>query len=181
MSVLLFGAAATGGTAATTGLIGTAGAFSAGTAAVTAGVAVTAAAAIKQGQIAESQGKFAEQIALRNQQALERQGKAEQVASEIEEERITRKEKFIKAAQRAAVGKSGIGLAGATLNILTDTAFQFSLDRNLALRRGLIAKQGLFERGAITGAQGRFARDIGKQRRRTSFIRAGGSILARRV
>lgn len=139
--------------------------------------ALQAFGAIKEGQIAEAQGKFAKDIAIRNQQALERQAKAERAAASIEESRVARKEKIVKAQQRAIIGKSGVGLAGATLSLLADTAFQFSLERNLILRRGLIRGRELRERGRIELAKGRFARTLGIEAKRLSFVKAGGSIL----
>ncbi len=142
------------------------------------GFLFTAFGQIQEGRIAEAQGKFAKQIAIRNQQALERQAKAEREASQVEESRVARQEKIVKGRQRALVGKSGIGLAGATLSLLADTAFQFSLDRNLILRRGLIRGRELRERGRIIAAQGRFARTIGKKLKQLSYIKAGGSILS---
>lgn len=144
---------------------------------ILAGGGMMALSAIKQGQIAEAQGKFAEQIAIRNQQALERQAKAERAASRIEETRITRKEKIIKAQQRAIIGKSGVGLAGATLSLLTETAFQFSLERNLMLRRGVTRGRELIERGKIELAKGRWASVMGKQQKIASYFSAAGSIL----
>ncbi|KKK60484.1 hypothetical protein LCGC14_3023890, partial [marine sediment metagenome] len=137
----------------------------------------TAIGQIQEGRVAEAQGKFAKEIAIRNQQALERQAAAEVEASEIEERRIARREKIFKATQRVTVGKSGVGLAGATLSVLADTAFQFSLERNLALRTGLIRSRELIERGRIIAAQGRFARTLGKQAKKLSFFKAAGSIL----
>ncbi len=169
---------------------------------------------LKEGQIAEAQGKFAAQVGERNlqaaranqkaledaaranSQALRRQAKAEEDAAAIDERRIARKEKITKAAQRAIVGKSGVGLAGATLSVLADTAFQFFLDRNLTLRRGLIrsrelravadleifkgkvlGRQELF-RGQLSLAQGQFAFTLGREAKRLSYIKAGGTILA---
>lgn len=143
-----------------------------------AGGGLMAYGQIKQGQIAEAEGKFQKQIALRNQQALERQAKAEREASRIEESRVARKEKIVKAAQRAIIGKSGVGLAGATLSLLAETAFQFSLERNLILRRGLLRGRELIERGGIIAAQGRWARTLGKQAKKLSYIKAGASILS---
>lgn len=142
-----------------------------------AGAGLMAFSSIKEGQIAEAQGKFQKQIALRNQQALQRQAKAERSAASIEESRVARKEKIVKAAQRAAVAKSSVGLAGATLSVLADTAFQFSMERNLVLRRGLIRGRELIERGRIIAAQGRWARTLGRQAKKLSYIKAGGSIL----
>ncbi len=142
-----------------------------------AGAGLVALGHLQEGKIAEAQGKFAKDIALRNQQALERQAKAEREAADVEESRISRQEKIVKGRQRAVVGKSGIGLAGATLSVLADTAFQFSMDRNLVLRRGLIRGRELIQRGRIIAAQGRFARTLGLQAKRLSFIKAGGSIL----
>lgn len=134
-------------------------------------------AQIQEGRIAEAQGKFVKDIAIRNQQALERQAKAEREAASIEEERIARQEKIVRGRQIATIGKSGVGLAGATLSALTDTAFQFHMDRNLALRRGLIAGRQLQQRGQIILAQGRFARSVGIQKKRLSFIKATGTVL----
>ncbi|KKN75854.1 hypothetical protein LCGC14_0375620 [marine sediment metagenome] len=177
------------------------------------GALFTAFGQIKEGQIAEAQGKFAKQIGERNlaaaranqralndaaeanAAALNRQAKAEEDAAAVEEQRVSRKGKIVQAAQRALVGKSGIGLAGATLSLLTDTAFQFFLDRNLTLRRGLIrsrelkqaaafeifkgkvlGRQELF-RGQLSLARGQFAFTLGKQAKQLSYIKAGGTIL----
>jgi len=142
-----------------------------------AGGGMMAAGAIQEGRIAEAQGRFAERIALRNQQALERQAKAEMEAAGIEEARVAREEKIFKARQRAAIGKTGIGLAGATLSVLTDTAYQFSMERNLILRRGMVVGRELRERGGIIAAEGKWARTMGRQAKRLSYFRAGGSIL----
>ena len=106
-----------------------------------------------------------------------RQAKAEQDAAAIDESRIARQEKIAKARQRAALGKTGGGLAGATLSLLADTAAQFSLDRNLTLRRGLIRSRELRARGGIIASQGAFAATIGKQAKKASFIKAAGSVL----
>ena len=139
---------------------------------------LSAVSQIQQGRIAEAQGRFAKRIAERNQQALERQRKAELEAARIEESRVTRKEKIIKARQRAIIGKTGVGLAGATLSALADTAAQFSIERNLILRRGLIRGRELRERGKIELAKGEFAFTLGKQAKRLSYIKAGASILS---
>lgn len=138
----------------------------------------TAFGQIQEGRIAEAQGRFAEQIAIRNQQALERQAKAESAAAQIEESRVARREKIVKAQQRAIIAKTGVGLAGATLSVLADTAFQFSLERNLILRRGLIRGRELRERGRIIAAQGRWARTLGRQAKKLSYVKAGASILS---
>lgn len=142
-----------------------------------AGGGMKAAAAIQEGRIAKAQGDFAEKIGQRNQQALERQTKAEKEAAAIEESRIARQEKIVKARQRAAIGKSGVGLAGATLSVLIDTAYQFFMERNLALRRGMIRGRELRERGHIVAAQGKWANIMGTQAKRLSYFKAGGSIL----
>lgn len=136
-----------------------------------------AAGQIQQGRIAEAQGKFAKEIAVRNRQALERQAKAEREATAVEESRIARREKIVKGRQRAVIGKTGVGVAGATLSALADTAAQFSIGRNLALRRGLIRGRELRERGRIQLAKGRFAFGLGRAAKRLSFVKAGVSIL----
>ena len=137
-----------------------------------------AASAIQEGRIAKAQGSFAKKIALRNQESLNRQAKAEEAASRLEEERIARKQKIFQGRQLARIGKQGTGLAGATLAALVDTATQFSISRNLALRRGVFRAGALRERGTIIAAQGRWAKTLGKQAQRLSYIKAGGSLLA---
>jgi hypothetical protein len=151
----------------------------AGGAAVARGGAagLTAQSQLQEGKIAEAQGKLAKQIAVRNQRSLERQRIAELEASAIESSRIARKEKIAKARQRAIAGKTGVGVRGATLSVLADAASQFSLDRNLALRRGLLRGRELRERGQIELAKGRFAFTLGRRAAKLSFVRAGATIL----
>ena len=138
---------------------------------------LAAASAIQEGRIAKAQGSFEKKIALRNQESLNRQAKAEEAASRLEERRIARKQKIFQARQLARIGKQGTGLAGATLAALVDTATQFSIDRNLALRRGVFRAGALRERGEIIAAQGRWAKVLGKQAQRLSYVKATGSLL----
>ena len=148
------------------------------TIAILAGGGLIAGSQVQEGRIAKAQGSFANKIALRNQQALEKQAKAEMEASRLEERRIARKQKFLEARQIASMGKSGIGLAGASLEDLTDTAFQFSLDRNLTLRTGMIRAGQLRERGKIMAAEGKWSKAMGRQTQRLSYVKAGATILS---
>ena len=136
-----------------------------------------AAAQIQEGRIAKAQGSFDKKVALRNQESLNRQAKAEEAAAQIESDRIARKEKLVKGSQRAAVGKQGGGLGGSTLAALTDTAAQFSMDRNLALRRGFLHGMQLREQGNILAAQGRWRKTLGNQAMRLAYVKAGASLL----
>lgn len=147
------------------------------TALLIAGGGLAAFGEIKKGQIAEAQGKLDKRIAVRNAAALARQAKAEQDAAAIEESRIARKEKIVKASQRVAFAKAGGGIEGASLSFLADTAAQFSFERNITLRRGLLRSRELLARGRIITAQGQFAKTLGKATKRASFIKAGGSVL----
>ena len=147
-------------------------------AALIIGGGLMAASAIQEGRIAEAQGKFAEKIGLQNQRALERQAKAEREAAALEETRVARKEKIVSARQRARrMGKTGVGLAGASLEFLADTAFQFSMERNLILRRGLIRGQELRWMGRMEQVKGKWAKRLGTQAKRLSYVKAGASIL----
>lgn len=137
----------------------------------------TAFGQIQEGRAAEKQGSFAKEIAIRNQQSLERQAVAEEQASEIETARIARQEKIVTGRQIVAGGKSGGQIAGATLSLLTDAARQFSIEKNLALRTGLIRGQQLREQGRIIAAGGRFAKSFGAFQKRLSFIKATGTVL----
>jgi len=142
-----------------------------------AGAGLMAAGQLKQGRIAEAEGQFAKKIAIRNQQALERQAKAERGAASIEADRASRQEKIVMGAQRAQAGKSGGQIAGSSLDFLADTARQFSIQRNLILRGGLIRGQELREQGQIVKAKGRWAATLGKQAKQLSYIKATGTIL----
>jgi hypothetical protein len=137
----------------------------------------TAAAQVKQGQIARAQGQFEEEIQERNQAALERQAAAEKEAASVEESRIARRSKIVQARLSVGQSKSGIGLAGATLSALTDAAFQFSLDRSLTLRAGLLKSRELIQRGKILRAQGKFADAVGRSKRDAFFLGAIGTAL----
>ena len=147
------------------------------TAAILIGGGLLAASQIQEGRAAEKQGEFAKQIALRNQKALERQAVAEKEAAAIKSEQIARREKIVSGAQIAAAGKTGGQIAGSSLAFLADTARQFSLSRNFALRTGFFRSQELKEKGGIIAAEGRFAQSLGKFQKRTSFIKAGGTLL----
>ena len=142
-----------------------------------AGAGLTAASQISEGKAAEAQGKFAKQIALRNQRALERQAVAERESAAIKSAQTARQEKIVKGQQIAAAGKSGGQIAGSTLSFLSDTARQFSLSRNFALRAGLFRSQELKEKGGIIAAEGQFAQSIGKFKKRQSYIKAGATLL----
>ena len=141
------------------------------------GAGLMAAGQLKQGKIAEAEGQFAKKIAIRNQQALERQAKAEREASSMEADRAARQEKIVMGAQRAQAGKSGGQIAGSTLDFLADTARQFSIQQNLILRGGMIRGQELTEQGQIKKAEGRWAATLGKQAKQLSYIKAGGTVL----
>ncbi|KKL80359.1 hypothetical protein LCGC14_2005540 [marine sediment metagenome] len=132
---------------------------------------------LEEGKIAKAQGQLERNIAIRNQQALERQAKVEQEVAAIEERRIARREKIFLSRQIAVAGKSGIGLAGATMSVLADAASQFSMDKNLALRSGLLKSRALRERGRIIRAQGQWAYTLGKRAKRASYFKAAASIL----
>lgn len=132
-------------------------------------------------RISDAQAQFDNEIALANKEELDRQAQAELDAGEIESSRVARKEKFIRAAQRAAFGKTGIGIAGASLSVLTDTARQFALDRNLVLRNALLRSRSLLFRGQIQLAQGEFALSQGKAKKQASFISAEAAKLSSRA
>ena len=135
---------------------------------------------IKEGRIAEAEGQFAKKIAIRNQQALERQAKAEREAASMEADRAARREKIVMGAQRAQAGKSGGQIAGSSLDFLADTAREFSIHRNLILRGGMIRGQELTELGQTKKAEGRWAATLGKQAKQLSYIKAAGTVLMAR-
>jgi len=144
---------------------------------IAAGAGLQAYSTIQEGRLAEQQGKFYEELSERNQQALNRQAKAEMEAAQLEQERAARKQKIFQASQIAAAGKSGISLAGASLNALTDTAYQFSMERNLILRSGLFRSQQLQQQGRMEYSKGKWSAYLGRQAKRLSYMKAGATIL----
>jgi hypothetical protein len=108
---------------------------------------------------------------------LEAQGEAAVKAREIEEKRIARQQKIVEAASLAQSSKSGLGLSGASAQVLIDQAFQFSLDRNTRLRTGILEQEQLRERGFMHLASGQFAKDVGKSQKQASYVSATSSIL----
>jgi hypothetical protein len=113
------------------------------------------------GKASKAQGKLQKNIAIRNQESLNRQAKAEKEASKTKEARIARQQKITSSAQKALAAKAGVSLEGASLSVLTDTAEQFYIDRAFTLRGGLLRSQELQEKGRIIFAQGAFAKRMG--------------------
>ena len=145
------------------------------TAALIAGTALMAGGQIQEGQIANAQGKASNDIAKYNAANMERQAAARREAANFEDTRQVRRSKIILGSEIAQGGASGVV---SDVDALADTAFQLAMDRNLALRQGLVESTGLLNQAAMTRAQGKFAKQVGKSQRDMSYVKAGGSILA---
>lgn len=145
------------------------------TAALVAGTALMAGGQIRQGQLAAAQGEASNEIAKLNAANLERQATARREAATLEDQRQIRKANMALGTQIARGGASGVV---SDVDFLADTAFQFAMDRNLMLRQSLVESQGLLGQAAMTRAEGKFAKQVGKSQRNTAYMKAGGSILA---
>ena len=144
---------------------------------IMAGGAAQAAGQIQEGRIAKAQGSMDKKLALRNQESLNRQARAEESASRLDEQQVAKKQKIFQARQLAILGKGGSGYTDATLAALVDTASQFSIERNLTLRRGVFRAGSLREKGELIAAQGRWSKTLGTQKMRLANAKATASLL----
>jgi hypothetical protein len=142
------------------------------------GAGIGAASTIQQGRIAEAQGKTTQRVNEYNAKQLDRQAKAKMDAAKINAERISKKENITQATNLARAAKSGISLgeSKSTVEVLADTAFQFHLDRNFTLMQGLSDQLSLENQASLLRAEGAFAKDMGKQAKRLSYVQAGGEL-----
>ncbi len=131
---------------------------------------------IEQGKAAEAQGKFQEQIAIRNaEQALrEAEGKRQAAAeAAIEKEREGRR---AKGRTIAALAKSGVDpFSGSSLANLVEIAEDIEADRLTILREGAIGASTDVFRAGILKAQGSAAKQRGKAAKRASVLSSIGT------
>lgn len=133
------------------------------------------AGTIQEGRLAEARGEAEQKIAEFNARQLDRQAKARVKAAELAEERVSRAEKAFRGEQRARFSKSLITISeGTPIDILADTAFQFHLERNLTLRRGLVESEQLRTQAGLLRIGGKLAKSFGKSQKRASILKAFG-------
>lgn len=142
------------------------------------GAGLQAAGQIKAGRLAEAEGKASQRMAEFNARQLERQAKEEQEAAGVEAERVARAEKIAAGRAIARGGKSGVALEGSRIDELADMASTFAIDRNLILRRGLLRAGTLKGQASIQRVQGKLAKIRGRETKRASLLKAGGTLLA---
>jgi len=180
VSTILVGSVATAtGTTATSGLIGAGGAITAGGAIGAAGIGLSATSAILQGQAASAQGRAQQKIANFNAEQKEREARSRLKVSELEAERVSKREKIFKAEQRASFAKGGISISEFTpLDVLAESAGQFQIERALTLREGLVQSGQLRSQATNLRAEGSLSASLGRQAQTSSFLNAGTSILS---
>ncbi len=140
------------------------------------GAGLAAAGQIKAGRLAEAEGEAAQDLAEFNARQLEREAKSTQEAAAFEEQRIAKQEKITIGRQIAKAGKSGVTLEGSPIGQLADIQASFAIDRALTLRRGLLGAQALTTQAGIQRVQGKLAKIRGRQTKRVSLLKAGGTI-----
>ena len=145
ISAFLVGSAAVGtaGTAgyvaATAGLIGTAGAVTASGVAIGGAAIIGGVSTVMQGRAAQAQGKAEKELMEYNARVQAAEGKARMSAAMLQEERVSEQQKKTRGYQRAAFAKGGISIEeGASVDVLAETYGQFTMDRALTLRGGLL-------------------------------------------
>ena len=143
-----------------------------------AGGTIATVATVQQGRAAEAQGKFQEQIAIRNAQQAQREAEGRrQAAAElaIQKEREGRR---LRGRQRALFAKSGVELRGSPLSVLVETAQDIEADRLTILREGALSASSDEFRAGILRAEGSAAKQRGKAAKRASVLSAVGQGLS---
>ena len=130
---------------------------------------------ISEGKMAQAQGKAREDIALYNQRQLDRTADARLEAARFDDFRVARQARIALGESVAKAGASGLAVNQVSL---ADQAYQFAIDRNLTLRRGLLQSRELRQQGRISAAEGAYAKRIGRAQKRAAYLKAGGSILS---
>ena len=134
--------------------------------AITASLAaagVSANAAIQQGKAQEKAAKF--NAAVERNNALAAQDQAQ-----FEAAKLRRRNAFLRGAQSAAIGKSGVDLSGSAVDVMNDSAVQGELDALAALYTGKVRANSAQSSAQLFDAQGENART-------SSYYSAAGSIL----
>jgi hypothetical protein len=134
-----------------------------GTALGLAGTAFQAIGAIQSGNAAKAAGDYNASLYERNAQIAAQNAQAQ-------EDRQRRLSAMRAGASRAAVGGSGVSLAGSPLDILESNAAQEELDALMIRWNGANEVTNLRASGALAAAQGRNAQ-------RAGYMSAGSAIL----
>ena len=138
-----------------------------------------AASQIQEGRAAEAEGEARQDLANLQAEQLQREAKTRQQAAGLEEERVAKREKIHKAEQRVAFAKTGISISeSSSLGFIVDAAGEFTRERALTLRGGLLQSEALKFQAGLTIAEGKLAKQIGRQQKRASFVKAAGTGLS---
>lgn len=144
---------------------------------IATGAGLQAASQLKQGNIAEAQGKMAKAIGEFNAQQLERQKDTSVEAARLEAVRIGEVGRRAVGRETAKAGKGGVA-GGSVIDSLADTAFQFAMDSALTFRAGFLRGQALETQAGFQRVSGRWAYTLGKQQKRISQFKAASTILS---
>lgn len=146
---------------------------------IASGAGLMAAGQIKQGKLAETQGRVERDIAIMNAREMEKEAESRKEAAAMEEERIALQQNMFIGSQLARIGKGGIAIGeGSSLDSLADSAYQFALDRALTLRAGTLQSSSLKRQATLTKIQGSWAAKYGKEMKRAAYLQAAGTILS---
>ena len=139
-----------------------------------AGITVSAVGQIEAGKAAEKQGKFQEQIAIRNAEQAQREAEGKRQAAAEAAIQKERQGRALRGKQRAMFAKSGVELRGSPLSVLVETAQDIEADRLTILREGAIAGATDEYRAGIMRAEGSAAKKRGQAAKRASVLSAVG-------
>lgn len=105
---------------------------------------------IRAGKNAIQVGRTQRDLYNWNAKQMERVGDESIEAAKLEKIRVARQEKFYTGSQKVAVGASGITMEGSNVESLADTVYQFSMEKNLVLRKGLTEKLDLYQQAIVS-------------------------------
>jgi len=129
-------------------------------------------AAKEEKETTKARGRAEQRIAEFNAKQKEREARSAQEAATAEEEQISLQEKKFKARQRVRGAKGGISISeSSTIEVLAETAGQFSRERALTLRAGLVRSNFLRSQASLLRAKGKLSKDFARVEARSTFNR----------
>lgn len=143
-----------------------------------ASAGLSAYGSIRQGQQAAAAGRYNQQAAYNEAQALDIQAGQEIAAGSHNSKLIGQRAKEILSRQQALAAAGGGSTQDATVvAIQNETVKSSSLEQLLEMARAEETAQQIKQKGQITRREGDYARIKGNQERTASYIQAGTTLM----
>jgi hypothetical protein len=143
-----------------------------------AGTAVSAVGMIQQGRQQNQAAKYQAQVDENNAtragySAIQAQEQAQREAGDIAAQR-----RRVLSQNIASASRSGLGIGGSVVDVMTDTALQAEQDIQMAIYRGDTSAYNYANEAASSRSNAKFSRMSGRNAVRGSYLSAGGSLLS---